>query len=273
MSVHPELAARGSFEHLKLGRLPRRPDQRVLQFAHYVDDESLLPAIPATFPLPDVLASAAWPMDGNDEYGDCTCAGAAHMVQGWTAEAGAEHTPTLDEVMALYWATGDPPNEPCQPGGPTDTGRVETDVLDYWRQTGVGGHKIGAYVAIDPANHDHLRAALYLFGGAYTGIALPETAQGQPEWDVDGNPTDQNGPAYPGSWGGHCVPYLPVWDGSAVVVVTWGSTLKATLAFNDAYTDEAYAIVSPEFLDGQGETPQGFALSELQADLRDVAER
>ena len=47
--------------------------------------------------------------------------------------------------------------------------------------------------------------------------------------------------------------------------MTWG--------FWNTYCDEAYAIISPDFLEkkaGQLTTPDGFNLQQLQADLADL---
>jgi hypothetical protein len=259
-TVHPEFAAHGSFEHLKLGRKAKSEDARTLRLADYLDDAVLLPAIPETFDL--APKGVSYPMYGNDHLGDCTCACVGHLIQVWTALAGAPATPADAVVEKLY----------IPETGSDDTGRMEIDVLNYWKTTGTDdGHKIAAYVSVDPSNHDHVRAALYLFGGVYDGVALPKTAQGQPVWDVVGDPADENGPAYPGSWGGHAIPKLPVWDGKTFQVVTWGAVLEETIAFNDAYTDESYAIVSPDFFGADAKTIDGFAIGDLESDLADLA--
>ena len=265
MTAHPEFAAHGSFAHLKLGRNPRRVDHRTLELARYVTDrETFLSQIPETF---DERANvSAWPMYDNDTLGDCTIAAAGHMIEEWTAAAGDPKLPSEGDIEIGYWETGDPPATTGVPSGPTDTGRDEISVLNYWRQTGFGGDKIQVYTSITPTDHDILRAALYLFGGVYTGVSLPLTAQTQAEWDVGGDPTDQNGPAYPGSWGGHAVPNRPVWDGQTLEVVTWGATLRMTLAFSDAYVEEIYAVLSPDWFNGT-KAANGLDTDALQADL------
>jgi hypothetical protein len=137
-------------------------------------------------------------------------------------------------------------------------------VLNYWRQNGVGGRdKITAYVSVNPSNIAHVKAAIYLFGGVYTGISLPLTAQTQHEWDVVGD--GRTGNSAPGSWGGHAVPYL-VYTPTTFGVVTWGDVLSLTTRFHEAYTDELYAVISPQFLKA-GESPAGFNLAALQSDL------
>ena len=64
--------------------------------------------------------------------------------------------------------------------------------------------------------------------------------------------------------------------GSAVIVGyadgifyldTWDKIIGMTLAFFKKYVDEAYVILSPEFINSQGVSPEGFDLPTLQADL------
>lgn len=183
---------------------------------------------------------------------NCTCAAAGHMVQGWTAATGKEETPTEASVLKLYWETGT-----------QDDGRSELDVLNEWRKAGVGGHRIAAFVSVDPRNLDHVRAAIWLFGGVYTGIYLPLSAQTQHVWDLVGD--GKTGQSRPGSWGGHAVP-LTAYSPSAFTCVTWGSTLVMTAAFWETYGDECWAIVSHDFLAG-GKTIGGFNMKQLKADL------
>jgi hypothetical protein len=41
--------------------------------------------------------------------------------------------------------------------------------------------------------------------------------------------------------------------------------------FLEHYVDEAWAIVSPDFLDATGQSPQGFNLAQLTADLAQIS--
>lgn len=204
---------------------------------------------------------------------NCTCAAAGHMIEAWTANAGKEVVPDDNDVLNLYWATGNPPNHPCSPGGPTDTGRVELDVLKAWQKTGLGTDRIVAFVQVNPANLDEVHAALFLFGGIYAGVALPVTAQHQTVWDVVGD--GKTGDSSPGSWGGHAIPLL-AYDGDGFTCVTWGATLKFTTAFFDTYLSanvggETWAVLSQDWLTAQGTSIAGFDLAQLQADLAAVS--
>lgn len=245
----------------ELGKAAPRHDARTLRLAKYLQAH-LLPTPPDVYDL-TAKAPLPWGMMLNDVLGDCTCAAAAHLIMAWTANAAAEVVPTDAQVLAAYEAvTGYTPADPA-----SDRGAVELDVLNYWRQTGVAGHRILAYAALEPANQTHVRAAVATFGGCYIGVALPASAQGQAAWDVV--PDAEGGAGTPGSWGGHAVCVVG-YDAAGLTVVTWGQLLKMTWAFWEKYCDEAYAIITQDFLEANGDTPGGLDLAQLQADLREV---
>lgn len=256
---HPEYVKHGNFAHLKTGRLPVRHDPRTLQLSRYLT--SKLPKAPTIFGI--WKAVAIWPMYGNDRLGDCTCAAAGHMIEAWTAASGALKTVAANAITRTYWLTGTPSSTKGTAGGPTDTGRVELDILKFWRTTGISGHKIGAFTSVQPKNHSHMKAGTWLLGGLYVGIALPITAQTQQVWDVVGD--GKTGNSAPGSWGGHAIDIVG-YDSQGLIGVTWGALIKITWAFVDAYFEEAYAIISNDWLT-QGATPAGLNLAQLQKDL------
>jgi len=249
---------------LKLGKQTARHDPRTLLLAAYVTPA--LPTPPASFDLTTKVS--AWGMMENDQLGDCTCAAAGHLLMEWTANAGKKmFTPTDKQIVAAYSAiTGYNPTT-----GAHDDGAVEVDVLNYWRQSGIAGHKIGAYVALEPANHAHIMDSVYIFEGCYIGLQLPKSAQAQVQnhqtWSVP--PGGATGDGKPGSWGGHAVPVV-AYDGRGVTVVTWGALQTMTWSFWETYCEEAYAIVSNDYLTKKKQTPQGFNLTQLQTDLADL---
>jgi hypothetical protein len=248
---------------MKLGKLAARRDPRTLRLAKYMP--AALPAIPAAMDLSPLVPS--WGMMRNDELGDCTCAAAGHLLMQWTAAAGKPFSPSDADIVAAYSAiTGYTPDDPS-----TDRGAVEIDVLNFWKARGIAGHRIGGYAAVNHLDHAHVRAAAYLFGGVYIGVALPVCAQNQNVWDVPGRVAKFfEGDDAPGSWGGHAVEVV-AYDAEGVTVVTWGALKRMTWAFWDKYVDEAYAVLSQDFVNGQGKTPEGFNLAELAADLLAVA--
>lgn len=249
---------------LKLGKQAARHDPRTLLLASYTT--TALPTPPASFTLTSKVS--AWGMMVNDQLSDCTCAAAGHLIMEWTANAKKKMvTPSDKQIVAAYSAvTGYNPTT-----GANDNGAVEIDVLNFWRQSGIAGHKIGAYMALEPANHVNIMDSVYIFEGCYIGVQLPISAQTQTKnnqpWSVPpGGPT---GDGKPGSWGGHAVPVVS-YDARGVTVVTWGALQMMTWTFWEAYCEEAYAILSNDYLTGKKTTPQGFNMQQLQADLADL---
>jgi hypothetical protein len=240
---------------LKLGKLPPRHDVRTLSLRTYVD-RAALPLPPAsvdlTRPVPE------WPMYANDRLGDCTTAAAGHMIEAWTGAADGlpqevserAVVEAFDRVKLVDPVTG-------------EEGAVELDVLKLWRKSGIGGHRIGAFASVSPHDRELVRIAAYLFGGLYIGLQLPATAQEQEVWEWTGR---LDGPAAPGSWGGHAVDVVG-YDDANVTVVTWGRLQLMSWAFWRRYCDEAYAILSADYL-ARGRAPNGFDLAALRADLR-----
>jgi hypothetical protein len=71
---------------LKLGKKPARPGAVKFKLANYLD-KAKLPTPPKMFGHQGLIG-ANWEMLGNDHYGDCVWAGAAHETMLWNKEAG-----------------------------------------------------------------------------------------------------------------------------------------------------------------------------------------
>jgi hypothetical protein len=239
-----------------LGRKAVVHDSRTLQFARY-----LTPSLP---PPPSqrywAEGQTKWGMMLNDKLGDCTIAGCGHAIQVWGHALQKEHTVTDAQILSKYelW-DGYKPSDPN-----TDQGGIELDVLTKWKNSAFYGHKLDGFAAVNVKNAHEVQQAINLFGGLYIGISLPATAQNQVIWDVT-DPSLQ-GNAAPGSWGGHCV-YVTGYDNTGIYCITWGENLKMTLAFWNAYVDEAYALLGQDFINSKGVSASGFNLSQLKADL------
>jgi hypothetical protein len=250
-----------------LGKKARRIDRRTLRLSKYI--RALAPPPTNAGYITEVTN---WPMMLNDSLGDCTVACAGHMIEQWTTYAGSPFTPTDTEILDAYEAvSGYSPDKPD-----SDNGAVILDVLNYWRKTGIGGDKIAAYVAVDPTNHVEIEQAVALFGNCYIGVGLPITAQnpiqgfnGNPCWSMpEGGPV---GDGAPYSWGGHAIPIVGYGiDGEGnkgVEIVTWGQIYDATWGFLSLYCDEAYAVLSQDWIEKDKQSPSGFDVAQLQSDL------
>lgn len=245
--------------NVKLGKKPGRvEDDRHFKLNRF------LTALPAAPPSTRIARNAPTPMFANDQYGDCTCAAQAHRVIMQETQAGQKETPlSTRDVLALYSAvTGFTASDPA-----TDQGAYLVDVLRYMRRVGLGRerdgsrHTIGAYVQVNLKKREEVKLATWMFGGLYAGVGLPLTAESQLDsgstWAV-GKGAD----AEPYSWGGHCMT-MDGYSAERVGFRTWGGRQLATWAWFDTYCDEAWAIVSEDFLRASGKTLQGFDLARL----------
>lgn len=241
---------------LCLGKKPPLVDVRTLEFARY-----LKPSLP---PPPDSIdygkAVARWPMYANDRFGDCTCAAAGHMIQNWRTNTGiSPRKPTTKDVIDFY-------SYFTKPGA--DNGVEMLRVLQHWRSAGLDSNKIVAYTKLQLKNIDAVKQSIYLFGACYIGVELPEFVTSasdisRPRWAM--RATGTKGPGSPDPDGGHCIPAFG-YDAKNVHVVTWGKVKSMSWDFYQAYSDEAYAVLSEDFLK-DGKTLEGFDLKQLNADL------
>jgi hypothetical protein len=248
------------FTKVRLGKREKRIDTRTLKMAKYVTE---LPEPPQ---FANWLRPTSWPMFGNDTLGDCVEAASGHMIELWQSfMAPAAALPTDAQIITAYsGATGYVPGNPA-----TDQGTDMLSFLNYWRKTGVGGQKIAAYVALKPGDLNELRLAVYLFGAAMIGVQLPISAQSQPTgWSV---PAGLTGDGAPGSWGGHCIPVGAYYQSSPAAdrnkVITWGEVITMSDYFYQCYSDEAYAVLSSDWIAANLQAPNNFDLAALQADL------
>lgn len=242
-------------------RLGKKPAQRLatnFPLTRYVKSSVLLPAAPTYTHYGQVVTQqhGVYPMYDNDKLGDCTTAAAGHMEQVWSYVAGSPETPPLKAVDALYWATGT-----------QDDGRYLDQVLVEWRKgAGLDGEQILGYASVNVKDRAAVCAALWLFGGLYIGIGLPVTAQRQTTWHVDAAAPAADRAPY--SWGGHCV-NASGYSTSGVWFATWGKLMRMTWGFWNAYVDEAFAIINPDWLTN-GKSPKvagAFDQPALEADL------
>jgi hypothetical protein len=248
----------------KLGhRAGHRPR---LDLANYIHREA--PAVP-----PAVNRSHQehnFPMYLNDRLGDCGEAMTAHGIEAFHLDAETAVPPFADgDVEKLYEQVGG-----YVPGEPeTDKGTDNHVLVEHWKKPGVACaadgsvHKIVASLAVDPKNVELNQRAIWEFVVLFRAIALPQTAQGQKEWEV----TEPNleGPAAPGSWGGHDIPYLS-YDGRVYSNVTWGTELLVTYGFDEAYALEGFVVVTEEMLNNDGVSPAGVDWTALKKDLKSL---
>jgi hypothetical protein len=215
-----------------------------------------LPATPQTISVDNLVTN--WPMLANDQYGDCTIAGALHIAQLWYALSGNPIVPDDGAALSAYTAiTGFDPNNPA-----TDEGAVESTVLNYWRTTGLAVNsaasldRIDGWATVPVRDVQQITTAIFLFGAVYAGVLLPISAQTQDTWTAD--PSNLEGDNAPGSWGGHCVP-LVAYNAIGPMCVTWGALKQMTWTWWGCYAEEAHAVLSKDMLEASGVSGRGIA--------------
>ncbi len=246
---------------MKLGKLPPKFDERTLLLAKYLT--SKLQAPPPSVDYANAVKT--WPMFLNDKLGDCTCAAAGHMIEEWTANAGHEKVVTDPDILTAY-------NHFAH--GVADAGASLLEVLNYWRKTGIktgiGEDKIHAYAQLEPRSMVQAQDSVYLFGSLYIGLALPNFAVAPntdfltTPWVVP--PQGPVGSAAPNPKNGHCVPAV-AYDARNLYVVTWGALKSMTWQFYLTYMDEAFAVLSTDWVGPSGQAPPGLDLKALESDL------
>ena len=243
---------------MKLGRVKSKNDPRNLHIHNYVQIQSL-PVPPAH----DMInRTKTWPMLANDKYNCCTSAAAGHMVHHWTEEN--QHNVFLtdaDVIQSHSRLTGNHLLEPVS----------MLEALKLWRNTGIGKHQIHSFLSAGHANPDHLRAIIFLFGGAYIGMDLPNFAfSGSPEeilsaqWETNSGRSPDD--AAPRIENGHCVAAIG-YDENAIYVVTWGLIKPMSWDFFTTYNDEAFAVLSTDWVEEDRKAPSGFSLQALEDDI------
>lgn len=251
----------------KLGRLAPYPESARprLKLADFLTGEPTYPTAPA---LVDYMSKVdAWPMYGNDQWGDCVWAMIGHIIEAATFYAtGTTIKVTTAALLKGYSdVTGFDPAAGPSGSNPTDNGTVIQDALDYWRKTGIrlpSGkmHKILAFASVDHANEAECDAALNLFGHLALGINFPDSAmaqfdEGKP-WDVVKGAKNE---------GGHAINEGVARTGGNDDVATWARRQQMTQRFRARYVEEAWIVILPEWVEANGSSPGGFSVPVLNS--------
>lgn len=207
---------------------------------------SFLTTLPTT-PLSDTAPNYSYPMDGNDNVGDCVVAGWDHFRQTVTGLlTGTQKNFTQDEIWAFY-KTQNPNFDPKGnsntngAGSSSDRGMDIQVFLEYL----VAQKYILGFAKVDYKNEAELKAAIYIGLGLMVGVVLDEAQMGQQFvnglWDyIKGSPQE----------GGHCPPllgYLGAPD--QITCVTWAKLVQCTMPFILNQMDEAWFILMQEHVD------------------------
>lgn len=251
-----------SVENFKLGKLPPDESKPKLSLGKFLLAEA--PASPAVVDWMSEIDN--WPLHMNDRVGCCTIVSQAHALLALSHYGSKNNVSVTDQdvIHAYSDVSGYDPKT-----GLHDDGAYVQDALDHWRKVGLGGHKIVAFAKVDVHNQAEVDAAINIFGTLILGIALPVTAQDQTGpgrvWDYVAGDNARY------SWGGHAVA-TGLYDRGAGKrrVSTWGGVQDMSQAFWNHYVDEAWVVITQEWLDANGLTPGGIDLYKLGEDFAEL---
>lgn len=222
-------------------------DGRTLGLESYVRKQAIGRA-PVQVVAPAIAED--WGMLGNKRTGDCTFAAAGHAEQLWAAPGKPKPPITAEAVYGAYVQARDAlragANGRRSGSSPRSPGITALDALNYWRTTGVAGHRIAAYAAVPRDDPAWVRLAIDRFGCAYAVLGLPDavvpphmTFASSPSWDQVPQGTD--GRVQPRN--SHCVIYIGYDQDMNLTAVTWGGTKLTSWPFHQDYCDEMYVAL------------------------------
>jgi hypothetical protein len=250
---------------LKLGKLPAKIDDRTIKLSAILRTE-LLPELPASYDIDEVLGVSDNFMFNNSTYGDCVIAARAHQTLRFEKfEQGVQIPITDQEVVDEYF----------KESNNHDIGLILLDSLKKWRKEGWKikdkVYTIYAFASVDWKNHDEVKHCIHLLGGINFGMIVfsadIEQFRNGEGWHLTG----QNG-AFEGGHGVYACKYRDaerikvanllaeqakenggkIWlprpdvvgyDENGIWCMTWGVKQFMTWEFWDARVDEAYGIV------------------------------
>ena len=244
----------------KFGALPSVHDESkhgpLIALAPYLGNYPDYPAPPFAR---NWTGDAAYEIAMNDLIGCCTIATIVHLLQCHAHNQGESILiPNADILRAYMAISGYDGTEE------TDRGAMPLDALTYARDVwGV----ITGFVKLDTTNRREMCAAINLFGGVYLAARLPRRIREQgADWELP--PLNLRSDSdEPGSLGGHAFAGLG-YNHTHFNVMPWTDATEAGNAWMDEYVDEAYAVVTPRWVDANRKAPNGLDLTALLRDLK-----
>lgn len=200
-------------------------------------------------PAADWAKNLAFPILGNDQYGDCMYAAAAHGDQTLSGNEGAEDNFSAEEVVKAYLRAA---------GG--DNGMDEGMIVAEWERglCGYSDRAVFDVLDIDPNNAEVMKDAIYHFGVVQFMLAVPDKWINQfstgAVWDAPATADERNG---------HGV-LMNGYDGDGrYKTQTWGSYVWITPAGVGVCDASAFVVASKRWFDPAGYAPNGHHYDEL----------
>jgi hypothetical protein len=197
----------------------------------------------------------AYPILGNDQYGDCYYAAVCHGSQTYSANGlGSEDSFDASAVVNRYLQIA---------GG--DNGLADQDIMPEWKSGIVGPngpHKILDQMTVPTTDASAILTAIYLYGGLVYTAALLDSWQGAIS---PGMIWDANGTADPNA--GHAMFITGKNDNGLYQVQSWALNppVQLTAAGLAASDPELIVAFSLEWFNKAGVAPNGYSYDQLSA--------
>jgi peptidoglycan hydrolase-like protein with peptidoglycan-binding domain len=217
----------------KLNKRTPLKDRVSVKFGDFL---TILPTVPLVDPAPNYV----YPMDENDQWGDCVCAGFDHFRQIVTGLLTGNQKNFTETELLDFYRTQNPNFDPTTPGV-NDNGMNIQNFLEYLQAQKL----IIGFASVDYTNPQELQAAIYIGLGLMSGVQIQNAQMTQFQtgklWDtVVGSPVD----------GGHCVPPVGYFAQTGnYSFITWGKIQNATQAFITSQMDECWFVLTQEHID------------------------
>jgi len=223
-------------------------------------DDFMPKAEPPDGPVADWFSGISFPMDLNDQVGDCGIAAMDHYQMSMDAFGSGSCASWGDGTCQQLYETlgGYVPGDPS-----TDQGTNLQDNLTWWRHNPVKGTEILAFGAMRLGTwlRPERLHALHAFGPGYIGGLLPQSAEQQfpGDWTVvPGSP-----PA-----GGHAVTEAgEVLGTDDVRFTSWGAVVKASRAFFMQFVTEYWCIIDAQGIERNGANQYGWDITGMNEAL------
>jgi hypothetical protein len=260
------------------GLLPKRTDPRTIQLKDIVTFDRAtpgsLPAVP-TITLGGIVK--LWAMYMNNKWGICGPAGIGHWTAGIKASVAYHEgkpeprSPSDEDVTALYVAVTTAQGAAFDPA--TDANDTGVDLLTMLTvlRTFVSDtiDQIGAFAEVDTTDVTLCDWASCAFGGLIQGYNLPLICQDGRPWTF--TPPNVTAPQYaPGGWGGHCTDEANNNQRGQMMDPTWGAPMPVVRGFKAAYRNQAFVLISKDWIEVDGLAPSHLNVTKLRALLTQI---
>lgn len=195
-------------------------------------------------------ATLSYPMNGNDQYGDCMESAACHIDNTWTGNTGTESVFDQNALIQQYLAAS---------GG--DNGLDEQTLLSSCWKPGLAGVSAATYVDvldIDVTNSTLVQFAIQNFGAVLFMLDVPD------EW-LNGFNTGVvwDAPAVADQNNGHGVAWAGVDGNGNYRLLTWGTWCWITPNGVKSCDPSGFVVFSLRWFNSQGVAPNGLTYDQL----------